>query len=143
MGEEREAQMKKSSAAASANIDPKKSAGLRNEEASRAAEEDIAEQLFAAEVGVDSAALKSEKDYVKFAQQVSQVLYNGHAGYNIPAFFDELVKGVGKSSVTTTEDVKKILDIVTVVYNTKVAEEKKKDASKAKKASAKAKPSIA
>jgi hypothetical protein len=35
--------MKKSSAAASANIDPKKSAGLRNEEASRAAEEDIAE----------------------------------------------------------------------------------------------------
>ena len=71
------------------------------------------------------------------------MLYNGHAGYNIPAFFDELVKGVGKSSVTTTEDVKKILDIVTVVYNTKVAEEKKKDASKAKKASAKAKPSIA
>jgi len=41
--------------------------GLKGEDASRAAEEDITEQLFATEVGVKSASLKTEKDYVKFA----------------------------------------------------------------------------
>lgn len=42
--------------------------GLKGEMASRQAEEDITEQLFKSEVGVDSSTLKSEKDYVNFAQ---------------------------------------------------------------------------
>lgn len=48
-------------------LDNKKSAGAKAEDASRAAEEDITDQLFATEVGVDAAALKTEKDYVNFA----------------------------------------------------------------------------
>jgi hypothetical protein len=48
-------------------LDNKKSAGAKAEDASRAAEEDITDQLFATEVGVEAAALKTEKDYVNFA----------------------------------------------------------------------------
>ena len=47
--------------------DANKSSGLKAEEASRQAEEDITEQLFATEVGIDSAALKTEKDSINFA----------------------------------------------------------------------------
>ncbi len=71
------------------------------------------------------------------------MLYDGKAGYNIPAFFNEILRGIGKSTITTTEDIKKILDAVTVVYNNKVAEDKKKDVTKKAKATAKAKPMIA
>jgi hypothetical protein len=124
-------------------IDANKSSGLKAEEASRQAEEDITEQLFATEVGIDSAALKTEKDYISFAQKVSSVLYEGRGGYNIPSFFTELLRGIGKSSITTTEDIKKIVDTVTVVYNNKVADDKKKEGTGKKKAAAKAKPSIA
>ena len=60
---------------------------LKGEEASRKAEEDITEQLFATEIAVDSGSLKTQKDYVNFAKQVSKVLYEGQAGYNIPSFF--------------------------------------------------------
>jgi len=118
-------------------------AGLKGEEASRVAEEDITEQLFATEVGVDSATLKTEKDYVNFAQQVSKVLYEGRGGYNLPAFFKELLRDIGKSTITTTEDLKAIVDTVTVVYNDKVKEDKKKDQGSKKKKDAKAKPAIA
>ena len=122
-------------------LDNKKSAGAKAEEASRAAEQDITEQLFATEVNVEAAALKTEKDYVNFAQQVSKVLYEGKAGYNIPAFFNELTRGIGKSQFTTAEEIKKIVDTVTVIYNNKVAEEKKKEGA-GKKSKAKAKPTI-
>jgi|ERR1740130_222589 len=116
---------------------------LSAEEMSRRTEEDITEQLFATEVAVDANALRSEKDYINFAQQVDKVLYVGHAGYNIPAFFKELLSGIGKSSGTTADDLKKILDVCTTTYNTKVAEEKKKDGGNKKKAAGKAKPMIA
>lgn len=72
---------------------------------------------------------------------MSKVLYEGKAGYNIPAFFNELARGIGKSNTTTAEDIKKIVDTVTVIYNSKVAEEKKKDGG-GKKTKAKAKPTI-
>ena len=99
--------------------------------------------MFATEVGVESAQLKTEKDYVKFAQQVGKVLYEGRAGYNIPSFFIELLRDIGKSTITTTEDIKKIVDTVTVVYNNKLAEDKKKDGVNKKKKELKAKPMIA
>jgi len=94
-------------------------------------------------VTTESSALRTEKDYINFAKQVSKVLYDGHAGYNIPAFMNEVLRGVGKNPSTTGEDMKKVVDTVTVVYNSKVAEEKKKDTGKAKKAKANAKPMIA
>lgn len=71
------------------------------------------------------------------------MLYEGRGGYNLPAFFKELLRDIGKSTITTTEDLKAIVDTVTVVYNNKVAEEKKKDLGSKKKAQAKAKPAIA
>ena len=74
---------------------------------------------------MEASSLKTEKDYVNFAQQVSKVLYEGKAGYHIPAFFCEITRGIGKSAITTAEDIKKIVDTVTVIYNNKVAEEKK------------------
>ena len=72
---------------------------------------------------------------------MSNVLYEGKAGYNIPAFFNELTRGIGKSQFTTAEDIKKIVDPVTVIYNNKVVEEKQKEGV-SKKAKAKAKPTI-
>lgn len=90
---------------------------------------------------MEAAALKSEKDYVNFAQQVSKVLYEGKSAYNIPHFFNELARGIGKSQYTTAEEIKKIVDTVTVIYNNKVAEEKKKEGT-SKKSKAKAKPAI-
>lgn len=117
--------------------------GLKGEDASRAAEEDITEALFATEVNTDAGSLKTEKDYVKFAKSVSGVLYEGKGGYNLPAFFKELLRDIGKSTITTTEDLKTIVDTVTVVYNNKVAEDKKKDQGSKKKKDNKAKPMIA
>ena len=73
---------------------------------------------------------------------VGKVLYDGRAGYNIPSFFNELLRDIGRSAITTTEDIKKIVDTVTVVYKNKVSDDKKKDSSKAKKKEAKAKPMI-
>lgn len=115
---------------------------LSAEAMSRRTEEDITEQLFATEVGVDSNALRTEKDYINFAKQVDKVLYVGHGGYNIPAFFKELLSGIGKSNATTADDLKKILDVCTSTYNIKVAEEKKKDGGNKKKNTLKAKPMI-
>jgi hypothetical protein len=99
--------------------------------------------LFATEVGVDSATLRTEKDYINFALQVSKVLYEGKGGYNLPSFFKELLRDIGKSTITTTEDLKAIVDTVTVVYNNKVQDDKKKDQGSKKKKEAKAKPMIA
>ena len=67
--------------------------------------------------------------YVKFAQQVGDVLYEGQTPYNIPAFYLELFKGMNGLALSSI-DMKKIVDGVTVVYNAKVAEEKKKDGGK-------------
>ena len=71
------------------------------------------------------------------------MLYVGYATHNIPAFFKELLSGIGKSNATGSEELKKILDVCTTTYNTKVAEEKKKDGDNKKKKAAKAKPMIA
>jgi len=83
---------------------------------SRAAEEDIADQLFAQELSTDASGLRSEQTYIKFAQQVSDVLYEGQTPYNIPAFFNELVKGMSTAQLTSL-DLKKVVDSITVVYN--------------------------
>jgi hypothetical protein len=92
--------------------------------ASREAEADITEQLFATEINTDSQSLKTEKDYINFAKRVSGVLYEGSAPYHLPSFMSEMIRGIGKTK-TSAMDLKKIVDTVTVVYNTKVEEEKK------------------
>lgn len=107
---------------------------------SRAAEEDITDQLFAPELNTESGSLRTEQTYVRFAQQVGDVLYEGQTPYNIPAFFLELFKGMNGQPLSSI-DMKKIVDGVTVVYNAKVAEEKKKDGGKQK--AGKQKPKIA
>ena len=62
-------------AAQAANI--KGSAAAKGEMISKAAEEDITNQLFAAEISTSASSLTSEKNYVDFARQVSDVLYDG------------------------------------------------------------------
>ena len=69
-----------------------KSKNAKGEELSKAAEEDITDQLFASEIQQDSASLKTQKDYESFANQVGDVLFEGQAHYHIPAFFTELAK---------------------------------------------------
>jgi len=83
-------------------------------------------------LGTEASSLRSEQNYVKFAQQVGDVLYEGQASYNIPAFFGELAKGLSSVQLTS-QDMKKIVDSVTVAYNAKVAEEKKRDGGGKKK----------
>jgi hypothetical protein len=64
------------------------------------------------------------------------VLYEGSAPYHLPAFLSEMIRGIGKTQ-TTAMDLKKIVDTVTVVYNSKVEEEKKATGGNKKKKNAK------
>lgn len=89
---------------------------------------------------MESSGLRSEQNYVKFAQQVGDVLYEGQTPYNIPAFFNELARGLSSTSLSSI-DLKKVVDSVTVAYNSRVAEEKKRDGGNKKKG--KEKPKIA
>ena len=82
-------------------------------------------------MGTEASSLRTEQNYIKFAQQVGDVLYEGQAVYNIPSFFTELTKGLGSTQLTSL-DMKKIVDSITVAYNAKVAEEKKRDGGKKK-----------
>jgi hypothetical protein len=75
---------------------------------------------------MESSGLRSEQNYIKFAQQVGDILYEGQTPYNIPSFFTELSRGLGGVEVSSI-DMKKIVDSITVVFNAKVAEEKKRD----------------
>lgn len=68
------------------------------------------------------------------------MLYEGQTPYNIPAFFNELIKGMSTSQISSL-DLKKVVDSVTVMYNSKVQEEKKLDKGKSK--GGKQKPKIA
>lgn len=89
---------------------------------------------------MESSGLRSEQNYVKFAQQVGDVLYEGQTPYNIPSFFNELSRGLAITPQLSSLDLKKIVDSVTVAYNSRVAEEKKRDGGKKK---GKEKPKIA
>ena len=120
--------------------DSGKSKGAKAEDLAKEAEEDITEQLFATDIAMDSKSLKSQANYESFARQVSEVLYAGDAPYNIPSFFAELAKGLNKPQ-SKTEEVKVILDKISVIYNAKIAEDKKKDGT-AKKPASKQKPAI-
>jgi len=86
----------------------------------------MTDQLFAADIAQESSGLKSKANYEQFAKQVSDILYEGQGRYNIPAFYKELFKGLGKDNFSS-DDVKKVLDACTVIYNAKVTEEKKRD----------------
>ena len=112
--------------------------GQKGEMLSRAAEEDITDQLFSPELDVESSGLKSEANYVKFAKQVGDILYEGQTPYNIPAFFNELTKGLATVPISSI-DLKKVVDSITIVYNAKVAEEKKRDGGNKKQGKQKAK----
>ena len=93
--------------------------------------------MFSQDLGTEASSLNTEQNYVKFAQQVGDVLYEGQAYYNIPAFFSELSKGLGSTPLNSFQ-LKTIVDSVTVAYNAKVAEEKKKDGGGKKKGKEKA-----
>ena len=70
---------------------------------------------------------------------MGDVLYEGSTPYNIPSFYGELAKGLGSCTLSSI-DMKKIVDSITVAYNAKVAEEKKRDGGNKKKG--KEKPKI-
>ena len=115
-------------------------AGKKGEAISMAAEQDITDALFSQDLGTDANGLRSESNYVKFATQVGDILYEGQTPYNIPSFYVELAKGL-QSAQLSSLDMKKIVDSITVAYNAKVAEEKKSQGGKGKKG--KEKPKIA
>ena len=68
---------------------------------SRAVEMDITEDLFNTVEPTSTSALKNEKNYVQFADMVSDILYSSKNKYNIPAFFVELMKELNSVGLTT------------------------------------------
>ena len=95
------------------------SKGAKAQAVGEHAEEALVEALFAP-VAMEASGLTGKDSFVAFAKQVGDVLYEGQAPYHIPAFFAELTRGLTKSS--SAEDVKKIVDSVTLIYNKKLAE---------------------
>ena len=89
---------------------------------------------------MESKGLKAQANYENFAKKVGDILYDGEAPYNIPHFFAELAKGLSKPQ-TKTEEVKLILDKISVIYNARIAEDKKRDGN-VKKPASKQKPAI-
>ena len=104
-----------------------KAAQLNSENAEMA----LMQDLFSQELSTEPSGLSSKENYVAFGKQVSDILYEGKTPYNIHHFFVELMKGLNDSSVKT-EDVKKIMDNVTVIYTNKQKEEKAKQGGKKK-----------
>ena len=106
------------------------------------AEQALVDELFAPDIAMDAGGLNSKENYVAFAKQVGDILYEGQAPYHVPAFYQELVRGLAKDS--EPEDIEKIVDAVTLIYNKKLAEKKgggkkaDKNKGKAKLASGKA-----
>ena len=56
-------------------------------------------------------------------------MYAGSTSYNTPHFFIELMKGLSDPMIKS-EEVKKIIDNLTVIYSNKQKEENKKDGKK-------------
>ena len=78
MYNERHKKAMQSAADAQKKLEQQKlSAGAKQQLMSQAAEADITDELFATDITMDSKSLKSEQDYVKFAKQVGEVLYEG------------------------------------------------------------------
>ena len=86
---------------------------------------------------MEATGLTSRENYVAFAKQVGDILYEGQAPYHVPAFYAELTRGL--TATSSAEDVKKIVDSVTLIYNKKVAEGKQKGGKKADNKKPKAK----
>ena len=58
-------------------------------------------------------------------------MYTGQSPYNIPVFFQELMRELSKVDLEAA-DVKKIQDAATLIYNAKVKDEKAKAKGKQK-----------
>lgn len=86
------------------------------------AEQALVDELFAPDIGMEASGLNSKDNYVAFAKQVGDILYEGQAPYHVPAFYAELTRGLTRD--ISAEDVKKIVDSVTLIYNKKLAEKK-------------------
>ena len=83
------------------------SGGAKDENASKRAEEDIVDALFEPEVETTASGLKSTKDYAAFGKKISAILYEGASPYNIPVFFTEILREIGKTNITA-DQLKKI-----------------------------------
>ena len=77
------------------------------------AENDIVADLFSQELTQDPSDMKTKETYVAFGKQVGGILYAGQAPYHIPAFFQELARGLSKTTASA-EDMKKIVDYMTI-----------------------------
>ena len=102
-------------------ITSKMSKGQKQEAIATNAEQALVDELFAPEIGMDAGGLNSKENYVAFAKQVSDILYEGQANWHVPVFYTELCRGLSSSD---PEDIKKVVDCVTLIYNKKLAEKK-------------------
>ena len=97
------------------------SKGQKQEVIATNAEQALVDELFAPEIAMDAGGLTSKENYVAFAKQVGDILYEGQAPYHVPSFYQELVRGLSKNE---PEDIKKVVDAVTLIYNKKLQEKK-------------------
>ena len=61
---------------------------------------------------MESSGLRSEQNYIKFAQQVGDVLYEGQTPYNIPSFFTELSRGLSSVDLSSLEMKKSLIALL-------------------------------
>ena len=67
--------------------------------------------------------LNDQKDYIKFGEQTAKTLYGGAAPYRIENFMKELCKDLKVHC--DAQQIKKILDNVTLIHKEKEKEERK------------------
>lgn len=61
-------------------------------EETKATENEVDNIFGGADVELEKPSLKTRASYIKFAKQMSEILYSGESPYNIPFFFQELLK---------------------------------------------------
>jgi len=90
------------------------------------AEAGMVDQLFAAEEGETAqptiVKLNDQKDYIKFGEQTAKILYAGAAPYRIENFMKELCKDLKEHC--DAQQIKKILDNITLMHKEKEKAEK-------------------
>jgi len=75
------------------------------EEENKAINNDV-EAIFACDIETEASQLMTKKNYVEFAKQMANVLYDGQSPYNIPFFFQALLAELPTKSGCDAKQIK-------------------------------------
>ena len=111
------------------------SAAAKGQILEQQAEKGMIDQLFSgeeAEPAITVVKLNDQKDYIKFGEQTAKVLYGGAAPYRIENFMKELCKDL--KDHLEAQQIKKIIDNLTIQHKEKEKLEKAARGATGKKA---------